>query len=67
MNSVTTSTTAVATQTDEQALFEAALRAKYGVPDDVPYPKRADGSYQSRSLNQVFEGWQLARAAQVAS
>ena len=51
---------------DEQALFEAALRAKYGVPDHVPYPKREDGSYQSRSLNQVYEGWQLARIAMPA-
>lgn len=55
---------AAAVPPTEQEKSEDALRAKYSVPKSVLYPKREDGSYQSRSLNQTFEGWELAQVAQ---
>jgi hypothetical protein len=45
---------------DERARFEAAWLATH---PEASFPRRGDGSYLCRSMDRLYEGWRLARAA----
>jgi len=47
---------------DERALFEAAWRAKFNMPDDAPFSVWNDGSYKAPAINDCYDGWRMARA-----
>lgn len=47
---------------DERALFEAAWRKRYQMPDELPFSKFVQGQYDAPAVDDAFTGWQLARS-----